>query len=599
MQKQFWRMNSISKKLLVPMSAFGVALILVFVFIAYPMIHSSLKDRTLEIMTRQSDQTIDRINYSMKQYELYCNSISNDEILHQLLENYLEHTNEQNKELVNNALSGYMSHFSDITAINLVLEDHVFNHIGSRVDFMNVSQADWYQEYISNSYSRFYSPLVTNFGEEEGDDGQGEGRGCWRGRNIFVAFPFENQDLRGHLFLMIPFSIFRDSLDIYQEIQLDYMVLGKDDKPFFTYSAQEDGGNIPLEALSDPMKNNSYQHQLIIEHSNGFYIVSYSDLGGWKLVLDITERYIRGGFADIQNYIIFLLFLLVLLFIFTVVILVSKHMKPLRYFTEKMEEVGGGNLDIAIDISTGDELERLGQTFGRMQQRIKVYMNNQIEQDRREKKMEYALVLAQVDPHFIYKTLNIITYLAMKKETDRLIEVNQALINILKDRLRIDKINVFDSLEQELELIQSYLVIQRVRYGDRIRFEYCIPEELKQVEVPKNIIQPFIENAVFHGLLLNMDENQQVIGGMVRLSVEREEDLVIRVQDDGVGMDEDRLREYFVDDNFELPERGKHVGIKSIRQRLNYLYGNQYSLQVKSKPHVGTEIILKLRMVES
>ena len=196
--------------------------------------------------------------------------------------------------------------------------------------------------------------------------------------------------------------------------------------------------------------------------------------------------------------------------------------------------------------------------------------------------MRYGLLISQVDPHFIYNTMNTITYLAQKNRVNDVIVVNKAMIEILKDRLRIEVSEVFDSLKQEINVVKQYLMIQEYRYEGIFKVKYEIEEKCMQCYIAKNMIQPLIENALSHGLLQNKDENGEPLGGCICINIFKDQQFIhINITDNGVGMTEEEVAE--ISRPMKHWERGGHIGIRNIRERMKYIYYENAKMEIHSK----------------
>ena len=211
------------------------------------------------------------------------------------------------------------------------------------------------------------------------------------------------------------------------------------------------------------------------------------------------------------------------------------------------------------------------------------------EKEHREQQTKFSLLISQIDPHFICNTINSINYLARKGRCDDVITVNTALMTILRDRLRVNDIEITDSIANEIRVVEQYIVIQRFMYGGDLQFCWQVEEMLREEQIPKNMIQPLVENSLFHGLI---NEESGEINGEIRISIEKtEQGILLRVSDNGAGMDKARLEQ--VRRAVKLPEeRGNKIGLSNIRARLYYLYGSADGMTIQSALGQGTTITI-------
>ena len=166
--------------------------------------------------------------------------------------------------------------------------------------------------------------------------------------------------------------------------------------------------------------------------------------------------------------------------------------------------------------------------------------------------------------------------------------VSAALANILRDRLRIKNFQIYDTVAQETDTVKQYLTIQEYRYGGEVEVLWDIEEEVKGLKIPKNIIQPLVENALFHGLA---NEEDGSIRGTITIQVEKTDALYIRVTDDGCGMSQQKIHRIMNGQaKGEQERKGHEIGIDNIRERLEILYGAGAGFFIRSEPGEWTEM---------
>lgn len=276
--------------------------------------------------------------------------------------------------------------------------------------------------------------------------------------------------------------------------------------------------------------------------------------------------------------------------------ILNRNMKNIKRLSMEMNKVRRGDYEVQTKLRTGDEIQELGETFDLMVATLKENIKKIAQQEKRESEIKYTLMVSEINPHFIYNTLNTITYLAVLRQNDDILKVNHALISLLKDRLKLKEFKSFDTVRNEMDLNNHYMEIQKHQHSDKVILVWDVPKEMMEREIPKNILLPLIENALLHGMYQKKDENDEIVGGEVQVKIwEDESHLFLRVRDSGDGMDEDALHKYFGKaDQMEFQE-GEHIGIRNIRFRLAYLYGTRYELRAESKSGEGTEILLILQ----
>lgn len=271
-----------------------------------------------------------------------------------------------------------------------------------------------------------------------------------------------------------------------------------------------------------------------------------------------------------------------------VVYIVKRVTRPVHQLTEAMDQVITENFAIKLPVESDDEIGYLSQTFNSMSEELQNYFNQLVQKMEEEQEMKFGLLISQINPHFVCNTLNTIKYLAKQGRTKDIEVVSAALANILRDRLRIKNFQIYDTVAQETDTVKQYLTIQEYRYGGEVEVLWDIEEEVKGLKIPKNIIQPLVENALFHGLA---NEEDGSIRGTITIQVEKTDALYIRVTDDGCGMSQQKIHRIMNGQaKGEQERKGHEIGIDNIRERLEILYGAGAGFFIRSEPGEWTEM---------
>ena len=206
------------------------------------------------------------------------------------------------------------------------------------------------------------------------------------------------------------------------------------------------------------------------------------------------------------------------------------------------------------------------------------------------KEMEFKTLQSQMNPHFLYNTLDAINWMAFKKGEMEICNLVSAISNLM--RVSISNKQSIITLEQELEYVKDYLYIQRMRYKDRFETVYDIDEVLLGQAIPKLVVQPIVENAIIHGFEKSQNKNVLFIS-----AVRKGNDMNIIVRDTGAGMTEEKADSLLKE---PVAEKGSgnashtNLGMYAVHKRLQFLYGENYGLMVQSKAGEGTTVILHL-----
>lgn len=263
--------------------------------------------------------------------------------------------------------------------------------------------------------------------------------------------------------------------------------------------------------------------------------------------------------------------------------------KPILQLIRQMIKVESGNLDIELKTSRQDEMGRLANGFIRMVERLKDHINTAYVNEIKRKQTELNALKSQIRPHYLYNTLEVIRMSAVANGDRKVAD----MIHALSDQLQyvIDYGDESVTLGQELEHLQHYFHLIEVRFDHRISLQIDLQSrELTSARVLKLILQPIVENAVHHGIRPKGGK------GRVLITIEQLEqsNLVITIYDDGTGMEQEQLECLRKHLNHQDSQLGKSIGLKNVHERIKAAYGNEYGLDLESRPHIGTSVRILL-----
>ncbi len=260
---------------------------------------------------------------------------------------------------------------------------------------------------------------------------------------------------------------------------------------------------------------------------------------------------------------------------------------PIDRICERLEAIGKGSLLVCEPIQADvEEVQLLSDGIESMVGHLKRQIDRNNEQEKQRRRTELALLQAQINPHFLYNTLDTIIWLIESGEINEAVTMVSSLSNYFRFSLSRGK-NVITLAEEE-QHIRSYLEIQQMRYRDLMEYEIDIPDQLKYFILPKLTLQPLVENALYHGIKGRRRK------GFIRVSGRtQDEHMILEVADDGAGMTEERL-----DEVRASLAKGRHegFGLRTVHQRIQILFGAEYGLAVESAPDIGTRIVLTIPM---
>ena len=265
--------------------------------------------------------------------------------------------------------------------------------------------------------------------------------------------------------------------------------------------------------------------------------------------------------------------------------------KPLQKLTEVTGQVAEGNLSVRSDIHTGDEAGVLSDSLNTMIDKINELLEQVTTEQVRLRKAEFELLQSQINPHFLYNTLDAIIWLAEAGEQKKVVSMVRSLSEFFRTSLNRGKDII--SVREELLHVRSYLEIQQVRYQDILNYDIDVPVELGNYLIPKITIQPLVENALYHGI-----KNKRGSGHIHIRGSRQENFLVIEIEDDGIGISKERL--WQVNDGIRKKIlTGKDIyGLYNVNERIRLNFGEAYGINVMSTYGEGTLVRILLPCME-
>ena len=265
---------------------------------------------------------------------------------------------------------------------------------------------------------------------------------------------------------------------------------------------------------------------------------------------------------------------------------ISNPIKELRKMTALIAE---GNLNARVANKNVDEIASLGLSFNIMAGKVKELIEDNIREQENLKKSELKALQAQINPHFLYNTLDTIVWMAEANKSKQVIEIVRALSNFF--RITLSKGKDWIDIKDEVEHIRSYLIIQKIRYRDILDFSIEVEDDILNYKILKLTLQPIVENALYHGI------KYRRTGGTITIKGTKTNDglLQLEVNDNGIGMSEEKLTEIQAELNNDSKEpivKESGFGLNNVHKRLRLYYGKQYGITLKSEYNKGTCVLL-------
>ena len=276
---------------------------------------------------------------------------------------------------------------------------------------------------------------------------------------------------------------------------------------------------------------------------------------------------------------------LILVFLIT-----SQITKSLRRLVKQMSNITKSDLDNYIPVSGSYESRQLGHAYNYMLDELHDYVDQLVQTQHEQRNAELAALQSQINPHFLYNTLASVKVLVQQGNKDRAAETINALIGLLQNT--ISDVSQTVTVEQEVENLKNYVFINHVRYGGRIKAAFYVAPDCTHYHVPKLVIQPFIENAFFHGFIKKET-------GTIHVMVSRAgESLICEIMDNGDG-----IEGLVMGETLPNPKNNRQlfsgIGIRNVHDRIELLYGSPYGVTIMSTVGEGTRVTVTLPLITS
>lgn len=334
------------------------------------------------------------------------------------------------------------------------------------------------------------------------------------------------------------------------------------------------------------------QGSTLFEIAGEKYQIVYQTIenSGW-LVLAIAPYniYQKSTIENIQitGY-IFLLLMVIILWGLNRIL--TKTISPVKKLQETVDAADAGNLHIRASVESQDEIGELAESFNAMMDRINLLKEQVIKEQESKRTMELQALQAQINPHFLYNTLDAIIWMA-ETEDKRIVPMTEALANLF--RISLNKGEEIITLHGEIEHTKNYLMIQSMRYEDKFVYQIEIEEGTETCKIIKLILQPIVENSIYHGIKLKRGK-----GHITIRAYKKQEKLFLKIIDDGVGMSVERCKKNLETDALITGESGSGIGIKNVNERIKLRYGQMYGLFYESSIGEGTTVTVVLPFME-
>ncbi|WP_113672854.1 cache domain-containing sensor histidine kinase [Vallitalea guaymasensis] len=304
----------------------------------------------------------------------------------------------------------------------------------------------------------------------------------------------------------------------------------------------------------------------------------------WKVIGVFSLKDILANISHIKFIVLLVAIGMLIIAIIITIYLADSLTKPIGKLKRLMNRAEEGELEIRFESKYNDEIGKLGNSFNNMIEAIKNLINLVYVEQQKKKEAELEILRAQIKPHFLYNTLDTIHWLAVEKDNEGVIKLLKALTKLF--RISLSKGKDFITLKEEINHVESYLIIQMTRYEDKFDYDIVCDESILHTRIIKLILQPIVENAIYHGIKEKRGK------GFIEIFIRKKNQMIeIVIEDNGAGIEQ---KEVIHINKILRGEIGRtnEYGLVNVNEKIKLTYGNAYGVQLSSQIGEGTKVII-------
>lgn len=307
---------------------------------------------------------------------------------------------------------------------------------------------------------------------------------------------------------------------------------------------------------------------------------------GWQLVTTVSAEVLwRTMLINVIGMAVTLSAVLTVSFVF-IMIVIRRLVLPIQELLQSMRSFGEGNLSVRVNYQSRDEIGQITGEYNHMADNIQNLLEQVYSLELANKESEIEFLKMQINPHFLYNTLDTISWLGFVNGCEEVSDLAVSLAKLLRSSIKNDDMIL---VREEVQSVRNYLQIQRYRFEDRFTVQYDISENANSCYMPNFLLQPLIENSIMHGL------EDQLKKGVLNIRIHREEWLYFLISDNGKGMETEQIR-HLMEQCRNMKSRTA-IGLKNVYRRLQLLYGKDCCFSIESAPDEGTKISFRIPVI--
>lgn len=328
-------------------------------------------------------------------------------------------------------------------------------------------------------------------------------------------------------------------------------------------------------------------HQEVFQGEKRAVTVKTVGYTGWKIIGVTPEQGFSLNGAKTQLFMVFMIaFFLFLLGVINANIS-TKITAPIQELEKSVNALEAGELDTEVYVGGSYEIQHLGHSIGDMAKRIQALMNDIVAEHESKRKSEFDILQSQINPHFLYNTLDIIVWMIENEQKNEAVKVVTALARFF--RISLSKGKSIIPVRDELEHVRNYLMIQQMRFKNKFTYQIEAEQEVMSLACLKLMLQPLVENAIYHGMEFMDGDGEILVKAFLNDDV-----LCFSVEDNGLGMTAEQVERLLSEKPHVSSKRGSGIGVKNVNERIRLYFGEEYGLSIWSEPDEGTVISIRL-----
>lgn len=580
----FEKFKSIQSAMMISFSVIMVAALLIFLFISLTYTRNTVFDNSTDYISQITQQ----VNYDIDSYIDYMENISSvvansaDVPRYLFDEKQSDEEREEERQRILTEFQTILDSRDDIYNIAAVANSgrSIVNdgEVGL-TDWIAVRELDWYQAALESSNgiavssSHVQNAIPTSY--------------QWVITLSRALFNNQTGEKEGVFFVDLNYSAISDLCNNSKLGTRGYIFI-IDEEGNIIYHPQQQlmYGGLRTENIDEIM--NSEMDSFVIEDGKDsrLYTMSRSDKTGWTVVgTAYSSELLRNNKQTQMLY--FVVAAILLICVVVISHLISRGItRPIENLRDSMSMVQEGKFDKAnVEITTDNEIGSLSRSFNVMTEKIHTLMDQNIYEQKQKRKSELKALQAQINPHFLYNTLDSIIWMSEAGRNEEVVVMTSALARLFRQSISNEKEQV--PVSQEIEYVRSYLTIQKMRYKDKLDYHIDVDVSIMKSPIIKFALQPIVENAIYHGIKYKDTKGNLWVRGFIK-----DDKVQIEIEDDGIGMDAEAMSHLFDERKTNFKTNG--VGVTNVQKRLQLYYGSDYGLSYRSQVGVGTTATVKI-----